>query len=152
MDGALPFGARIRASPVNTPSCRVPQRRLWKLGLSIQTRCAKSGLEYMIESGAIAAACLIFLTFDGKVSHRIHCRDGEGLPRSSIWPTREQSSTGIRDLPTKEQYRRGHNTAGRNTRDGDGPLELLFRHRPDGFVRPLDDPLPWLLANTRRLG
>jgi hypothetical protein len=27
-------------------------------------------------------------------------------------------------------------------------LELLFRHRPDDFVRPLDDPLLWLLANT----
>ena len=63
----------------------------------------------------------------------------------------ERSSTGIRDLPTQEHYRRRHNTAGRNTRGGDGPLELLLRHPPDDFVRPSDDPLPWLLANTRGL-
>ena len=30
-------------------------------------------------------------------------------------------------------------------------MELLLRHPPDDFVRPSDDPLPWLLANTRGL-
>ena len=73
---------------MNKPSCRVPQRRLGKLGLSIQTRCAKIGLEFVIESGAIESACLIFLTLGGKVSHRTHCRRGGGLPRSSMWPKR----------------------------------------------------------------
>ena len=73
---------------MNKPSCRVPQRRLGKLGLSIQTRCAKIGLEFVIESGAIESACLIFLTLGGKVSHRTHCRGGGGLPRSSMWPKR----------------------------------------------------------------
>ena len=30
-------------------------------------------------------------------------------------------------------------------------MELLLRHPPDDFVRPSDDPLPWLLANPRGL-
>ena len=102
----------------------------------------------MIESGAIAAACLIFLTVDGKVSHRIHCGDGEGLPRSSVWPTREQSSTGVRDLPTKEQYRRGIILLDTTPEAETALWSYCFDIRPDDFVQPLDDPLLWLLANT----